>query len=246
MTDSDQRHLLLRPRVALPFLLVALIWGSTWFVIKDQLAVAPPSWSVAYRFAIAAVGMFALAAVTGRSLRLSVHGQVLALAIGLAQFCINFNLVYRAELHLTSGIVAVLFGLLMLPNALLGRVFLGQEITPRFLVGSLLGLGGIILLLLHEANEAPPTGKVWLGVMLTVLGILSASSANIIQATRAAQRHDLLVVLAWAMGWGALADALFALVTAGPPVIPASARYWGGVAYLAIIGSVVTFPMIAR
>ena len=31
-----------------------------------------------------------------------------------------------------------------------------------------------------------------------------------------------------------------------PPVIPASARYWGGVAYLAIIGSVVTFPLYFR
>ena len=40
----------------LPFVLVALIWGSTWFVIKDQLAAAPPSWSVAYRFAIACAG----------------------------------------------------------------------------------------------------------------------------------------------------------------------------------------------
>lgn len=246
MNDPDPRHLLLRPRVALPFLLVALIWGSTWLVIKDQLAAAPPSWSVTYRFAIAAVGMFALAAATGCRLRLPLRGHLLALAIGLAQFCINFNLVYRAELHLTSGIVAVLFGLLMLPNALLGRAFLGQEITPRFIAGSLLGLGGIILLLLHEANEAPPTGKVWLGVILTAIGILSASSANVMQATRAVRRHDLLALLAWAMAWGALADALFALMTAGPPVIPASARYWGGVAYLAIIGSVVTFPLYFR
>ena len=33
-------HALLRPEIALPFLAVALIWGSTWLVIKDQLAAA--------------------------------------------------------------------------------------------------------------------------------------------------------------------------------------------------------------
>ncbi|MEO6388047.1 MAG: EamA family transporter [Croceibacterium sp.] len=242
----DRRHLLLRPQVALPFLLVAMIWGSTWFVIKDQLAAAPPSWSVTYRFAIAAAGMFVLAALGRRGLGLTRSGHGLALAIGLAQFCFNFNFVYRAELHLTSGIVAVLFGLLMLPNAILGRVFLGQPITRRFLAGSLVGLAGIVLLLMHESARAPSSTMVGLGTVLTALGILSASSANVMQATPRAQEHPLLVLLAWAMLWGTLADAAIAWALAGPPVFPDSARYWGGVAYLAIIGSVVTFPLYFR
>jgi drug/metabolite transporter (DMT)-like permease len=246
VTTAARKHALLRADIALPFLLVALIWGSTWFVIKDQLAAAPPSWSVTYRFAIAAAGMFALAAYTGSRFRMTTKGHLLALTIGLTQFCLNFNLVYRAEIHLTSGIVAVLFGLLMLPNALFGRIFLGQEITRRFLTGSLIGLGGIALLLIHEAREAPPTGRVALGIVLTAAAILSASTANILQASEKARRQPLLLLLAWAMLWGALIDAAFAWTVYGPPVFPQSARYWGGVAYLAIIGSVVTFPLYFR
>ena len=42
-------HALLRPRVAFPFLLVALIWGSTWFVITTQIDDVPASWSVVRR-----------------------------------------------------------------------------------------------------------------------------------------------------------------------------------------------------
>ena len=246
MIGPDRRHALLRPEIALPFLLVALIWGSTWFVIKDQLAAAPPSWSVAYRFGIAAVGMFGLAAFSRRGLGLTLEGHILAVAIGLTQFCLNFNLVYQAELYLTSGIVAVLFGLLMLPNALLGRVFLGQSITPRFLIGSLIGLGGIAMLLVHEANEAPPTGMVGLGTLLTAIAILSASAANVMQAGEAARRVPLLTLLAWAMLWGTLADGALAWAVAGPPVFPDSLRYWSGVGYLALIGSVVTFPLYFR
>ena len=232
-------HALLRPEIALPFLLVALIWGSTWLVIKDQLAAAPPSWSVTYRFAIAAVGMAALALFRRESLRLTAGGHIFALGIGFAQFFANFNFVYRAELHLTSGIVAVLFGLLMLPNAVLGRLFLAQPVTPRFFLGGLVGLAGIAALLVNEARNAPVGGDVALGVALTAVAILGASCANIAQASRPAQRVPLVVLLTWAMAWGTLVDAIFAWSVAGPPVFPASLRYWGGVAYLGDRKSVV-------
>lgn len=243
---DDGRHALLRPEIALPFLLVALIWGSTWYAIKDQLADAPPAWSVTYRFAIASVGMFALALFGGKSFGLTRAGHWLALSVGFTQFFLNYNLVYEAEIHLTSGVVAVLYGLLMLPNALLARVFLGQQVTARFLVGSLIGIAGIALLVVHEAREAPATGMVGYGVWLTALGLLAASAANVLQAARAARQDSLVVLLGWAMLWGTLMDAAFAWLTVGPPVFPESARYWGGVAYLAILGSVVTFPLYFR
>ncbi|MFC4257062.1 DMT family transporter [Croceibacterium xixiisoli] len=230
-----------------PFLLVALIWGSTWFVIKDQLGAVPPSWSVAYRFVFAAVGMFVLAVWRGQGrwggLHLPWQGQLLALCIGAAQFSFNFNFVYRAEVHLTSGIVAVLFGLLMLPNALLARIFLGQPITRRFLIGTAIGVAGIAMLLLHEAMEAPPHGQVARGIFYVAIGIFGASAANVLQASDTARRTPMLTLLAWAMAWGALIDVIFAWATAGPPAFPESPRYWGGVLYLGLIGSVVTFPL---
>jgi drug/metabolite transporter (DMT)-like permease len=134
----------------------------------------------------------------------------------------------------------------MLPNALLARIFLGQPVTARFVVGSLIGLAGIALLLVHEAREAPPTGMVGYGVLLTAIGLLAASAANVLQAVPAARKDSLVVLLAWAMLWGTGFDAAFAWSTVGPPVFPESARYWGGVVYLAILGSVVTFPLYFR
>lgn len=237
------KHALLRPEVAIPFLMVALIWGSTWFVIKDQLGDAPPSWSVAYRFVIATIAMFMLAARQGRGFTMTASGHFFAFAIGITQFFFNFNFVYRAELHLTSGIVAVLFALLMLPNALLGRVFLGTRITGRFLLGTLVALIGIVLLLAHESMAMPPGTSIGLGVTFTILGILSASTANVLQASDTAQKRPMLLLLAWAMLWGTVFDVTFAWAVSGPPVFPADVTYWAGVTYLALIGSVVTFPL---
>ncbi|RYD40684.1 MAG: EamA family transporter, partial [Sphingomonadales bacterium] len=93
-------------------MLVTLIWGSTWIVITGQLGVVPPSWSVTYRFAVAGAVMFAFALI--RRERLWPGGPALAFAVvlGIAQFAFNFNFVYRAEQHITSGLVAVLFALL--------------------------------------------------------------------------------------------------------------------------------------
>lgn len=239
---------LLRPAIIIPFTLTALIWGGTWFAIKDQLHAAPASWSVTWRFAVAAVGMGVLVLARGQSFRLSREGHVVAVLFGLTQFCLNFNLLYRAEAYLTSGIVAVMFAMLMLPNALLGRVFLSIRVTGRFVAGTMVALAGIGLLLLHEAQVASLAGGmsgggIATGIALACASILAASVANVMQAGRAARRQPILAMLFWALLWGALGDFCVAWVLAGPPILPLDPRYVGSVLYLGIMGSVVTFPL---
>lgn len=243
MIGHNPPHALLRPRLAIPFVLVALIWGSTWLVIKGQLDLAPASWSVAWRFLVATIGMGLLVIAQKRDFRMTAGGHVAAVIIGITQFFFNFNFVYRAEMYLTSGLVAVVFSLLMLPNSIFARIFLGQPITPRFLLGTIIGLAGIVLLMAHEAHMAVSLDHVLPGVLFAVLGLLSASTANVMQAAPIAAKRPLVVLLFWAMLWGTVADLAVAWVTAGPPVFPSSWQYWAGIFYLAIIGSVVTFPL---
>jgi drug/metabolite transporter (DMT)-like permease len=121
VTAGTPPHALLRPRIALPFLAISLIWGSTWYVITGQIDGVPAMWSVTWRFLLATVGMFALVLVTRGQWAMPRRAHLLALAVGLCQFSGNYNFVYHAELHLTSGIVAVLIGLMIVPNAVLGR-----------------------------------------------------------------------------------------------------------------------------
>lgn len=243
MTTPSGQATFWSPRILLPFGLTALIWGSTWLVIKDQVGTVPPSWSVAWRFLLAATGMFALAAIRRQPLWLDGPGQRLAASVGVLQFALNFQFVYRAEQYVTSGIVAAFFALLMVPNALLGQFFLRQRVTRGFLGGSAIALAGIALLMLHEARMAPVGGQVLLGLALTFLGLLSASGANVLQATQTARTRPILTVLAWAMLWGALADVVLAWILSGPPQFETRPGYLFGVGYLGIVGSVVTFPL---
>ncbi|MBD2843347.1 DMT family transporter [Erythrobacter rubeus] len=238
---------MLQWRVILPFILTGAIWGSTWFVITGQIDGVPAAWSVFYRFALATPALFLVAYLMKRRLTLTRPEHLLAAFVGIFQFSGNFLFVYHAELYVTSGIVAMMFGLLMVPNAIFARIFLGERAQGRFFVGSMIAIIGVSFLLVHEWRANPDAGviggNVALGIVLAMLGILAASIANVIQANPTGRAVPMVSLLAWAMLYGTVFDLGFAALTAGPPPLPSSPGYWAGIVYLALIGSVVTFPL---
>jgi drug/metabolite transporter (DMT)-like permease len=233
-----------RLAILIPFGIVTLIWGSTWLVIRDQLGVVPPSWSVSYRFLVAGIAMAIYAMLKRDSWRLGASGFAFAAVLGFAQFCLNFNFVYRAEQHITSGLVSVVFALLLIPNAVLGRIFLGQKLGRQLMIGSAVAMAGIVLLFLREARVDPHgPWQVMAGVGFTLCGVLSASAANVMQATPTAAKYPMMTMLAVAMLFGAAFDALFAFATVGPPVVEMRAAYWLGILYLGLFASALAFPL---
>ncbi len=230
--------------VVIPFIIFTVIWGSTWTVIRGQLGTVPPQWSVAYRFTIAAVAMALVALAQGHSLKLGRRGLVAALFLGFTQFCINFDAVYLAERHITSGVVATVFALLLIPSSLLGWAFLGQRPTARFAWASLIAVAGITLLFVHELREHPADASaVVAGIAMSLFGMLGASIGNVMQARPEIRHLDLFGLLAWSMAAGAVIDALIAFVLAGPPVFDTHPAYWLGLLYLALPASVLTFSL---
>lgn len=230
--------------ILVPFAIFTLIWGSTWFVIRDQLGSVSPHWSVTYRFVIAASVMAVLAKLQGQKLRLNRDGLTAALVIGVTQFCVNFNSVYLAERHITSGLVATFFALLLIPNAILARLFLNHRVHGRFLLGSAVAVAGIACLFVHEIRLHPlGIREVGAGLVLTLVGMLGASSANVYQAMDRARRHPLTALLAWSMAIGALIDATIAFSVAGPPTFDPRPSYLAGLLYLALAASALAFSL---
>ena len=77
-------------------------------------------------------------------------------------------------------------------------------------------------------------------------GVLSASTANVMQATARARALPMASMIGWGMIWGAGIDGLFALATAGPPVIEWRLGYLLGIAYLGVIASALAFSLYFR
>ena len=230
--------------IVIPFIIFTSIWGTTWIVIRDQLGEVPAQWSITYRFLIAAAAMAAVTRWKGESLRLPRAGIGAAAILGFLQFVINFTAVYLAEHHITSGLVATVFALLLIPNSLLAWAFLGQKPGTRFVVSSLFAVIGVGLLFAHELGEHPARAdQILLGIALTLVGVLGASAANVYQALERVKRFPLFALLTWAMLLGALMDGAIALVFTGPPVIESRLGYWLGLLYLAIFASALAFSL---
>lgn len=231
-------------RTLIQLAICTLVWSSTWTVIRTQLGVVPVAWSVTYRFLVAAALMIVFCLVTRRSLRIPLHGHVFAAVVGLFQFVLNFNLVYVAEQSVTSGVVAAMFALLIIPNSLLAAVFLGQRITARFAVGSTLGVAGVALLFWHEIEMMSiDSSGVAFGFGLTIVAIVCASLGNVMQASPMARALPPQGMLAISLLYGALIDGIYAFVTAGPPVMDTSPLYIAGFVYLGAFASALAFNL---
>jgi drug/metabolite transporter (DMT)-like permease len=230
--------------VIIPFTVFTAIWGSTWIVIRGQLGAVPPQWSVTYRFLIAAIAMAFLARWKGESLNIGRKGVLAGIFLGFTQFCVNFNAVYLAERHITSGVVATVFALLLIPASLLAWAFLGHRPSKRFGWSSLAAVAGIVLLFVHEIRQHPAdSGQIAAGITLTLVGMLGAAIANVWQARPEIRRFALFPLLAWSMAAGALIDGLIALAMTGPPIFDPRPSYWLGVLYLSLFASVLTFSL---
>ena len=231
-------------RVLIPFALVTMIWGSTWLAIHSQFGPVSTEWSVSYRFAVGAISMFVVAIAMKVPLRVRLSDHALAAALGLVIFVVNYNCVYASEQHITSGLVAVIFSLLVPLNAILARVFLKQELSRPFLMGSAVAMLGVVLLFLHEWRGVDrDPHEVSLGIGLAMIAVTFASFGNVFQGSPRARQVPMATLLAWAMGWGALLDAVIAWVRTGPPVFDLRLSYIAGLLYLGVIASAVAFTL---
>ena len=231
-------------RVLVPFTVVTLIWSSTWLVIRDELDAVSPAWSIAYRFTIAGAAMLAYAIAMRSRLRLTRVELVWAGTIGLAQYVLNYGFVYAAEVHIASGLVALLFALLIVPNAILGWLFLGERLSRRFLLGAGIAVLGLALLFGHEwRGAAARPHAVLLGVGFTLLATLAASVANVMSAAPRVRAVPMPTLVGSGMIAGAVVDIAYAAATAGPPRFDLGGGYWLATCYLALVASTLAFPL---
>lgn len=223
------------------FLAPACIWGSTWLVIKYQLGVVAPEASVAYRFGLSALILLAWSAAARESLRFPRSLHLRFALLGTLQFATNYVFVYLSEEYLTSGLVAVVFALMVFWNMLGARLIFGQVMPRRVLVGAACGIVGVTLVFWPELAELRGDKAQLLGLFYAVLATLAASAGNLWVQKLYAQGVRVMPCTAWSMLYGSIAVALFCLVRGIPFTWDWSPGYGVSLAYLTVFGSVFAF-----
>jgi drug/metabolite transporter (DMT)-like permease len=223
------------------FWLPTLIWASTWHVILYQLGSVAPINSVAYRFALASLVLFGMALWRKEVLRqpLRTHGM-LALT-GAVQYGFNYCAVYLAETYIPSGLVAVLFSLMVFSNAIAGAWFFGRPVTARFMAGGLVGVMGVSLIFWPELATASARSHAGLGLVIGLAAVIAATIGNVLTLRLSERGMALVPTLAWSMAWGACLLSLGAWVSGVGFSFDWHASYLASLAYLALFGSVAAF-----
>jgi drug/metabolite transporter (DMT)-like permease len=217
--------------------LLVLIWSSTWVAIKIGLDDMPPLLSAGIRFAFAGVGLLVLAKALRRPLNTD---PMLATTLGLLPFAAAYGLIYWGEQYVPSGLAAVLFGVMPLYSATIAAVALTDEpLRPRLVAGIAVAIGGLALAF-EESLSLGDAHWALLAATACALAPLASAIGNV-AIKRRGQRLDPIVLNGWAMlGGGAL------LLVLSAPLEDWTAAAWsaqaiGSIAYLAAIGSALTF-----
>ena len=223
------------------YAVTVLIWGTTWIAIKWQLGAVPPPVSIAWRFWIAALVLFALLRIMRRPIWPPRAAWRFLAAQGLALFCLNFLCFYYAEQVVPSGLVAVVFSIAPLLNSINGRLFMGRPLQPTVIAGALLGLVGIVCLFVPQMAGHLGDHTVWLGLAIAFLGTLCFSTGSLLSSRMQTMGLHPLVTNSWAMLIGASVLTVGSALAGYSFAIEPHMRYLGALAYLAIFGSVVGF-----
>ena len=218
-----------------------LCWGTTWYAITLQFGVVDPIVSVSYRFALAAVLLFAWCALRRETIWLTPAQHLWALGVGAVTFAFNYPLVYFAEQRVTSAVVAVMFASMAFINLIGFRLAFGQRPPALAWAAAGLGIAGVALLSWEEIAAANFGVSAMIGVALTLLAVVAAVVGNIF-----ARRNEMLDVgiaasTGWAMGYGALILAAFATLTGKPWVFEPTWEYVLSLLHLTVNGSVIAF-----
>ena len=220
-----------------------LIWATTWHAILYQLGTVPVLYSIAMRFALASAMLFAIARWRGDRIAVvpGLHGWLLL--TGVIQYGLNYLGTYQAEQTLASGLVAVLFTLMIFTNAIGGMLYFGEAHSRRFWGWGVVGVLGVGLIFWPDiaATEASP--QVLGGIALGLMAISFASIGNMLTLRLTRGGMPLIPLLAWTMGYGAVGLAATALLTGVPFVLDARPSYWLSLMYLSAMGSVAAFVL---
>jgi drug/metabolite transporter (DMT)-like permease len=222
------------------WLLLSLIWSSTWLFIKLGLEDLPPITFAGIRFVVASLVLGAFVIVARRPLPRARREWGLIALTGFLSFSVNYGLLFWGEKYISSGLAALLQTSIPVFGLVIGHLHLPAErMTPRKVAGVLLGIAGVAFILSYQ-KEANGASALWGGGAI-VIGAFCVAYANVLIKSRGA-RIDPAALALGQMICGLVPLLVFGAAFEGNPL----KLHWTPLAvvcllYLALVGSALAF-----
>jgi len=228
-----------RAKIWAAFVVVSTVWGSTWLAIKLGLQSVPPFLAAGVRFAVASALLYAIMRLRGYPLATGRGPRKVYAALGILSFGIPFALSYWGQQYLPSALGSILFAAYPFWVALFQFAMLKDDPPDLYKVGGIvLGFAGVAVIFGGDPLAGEP---------LALIGMLAIVISTILQAyVLILIKRDAEGINTVSMNFAGMVIGMVMLIALSLAFETGSDVQWtatavGSVAYLSIVGSVLTF-----
>jgi drug/metabolite transporter (DMT)-like permease len=223
----------------LVWLLLCVVWGTTWIFIKLGLADLPPVSFAALRFTVACLLLLPILLILKIKFPKGRQIWLVILITGILQFFFNYGLLFWGEQYITSGLAAVLQATIPAFGLVLARIYVGEQITGLKIFSILLGLAGVAVIFREQLFL---NGQMaFLGSLAVVVGAFGAAYASVLTKAKGAGTNPASLVFGQ-MLVGQIPLWLVGLATEGSPLkFRWTYQAAVSVVFLAVVGSILAF-----
>jgi drug/metabolite transporter (DMT)-like permease len=222
------------------FVLLGLIWGSSFLWIKIGVQEIGPLTLVAFRLLFGLVGLLAVVGVKAQPFPRKRKVLLAFLFMGVFNTALPFTLISWGETRIDSAMAAILNGSVPLFTIVIAHFWLHDEkITLPRAAGLIVGFSGVVVLVSTNLGLAAMRGNVW-GQSAVLLGagsyaLAATFSRKHLRGQPPLMQATMVVLIAEALMWPA------ALSFERPLHMPALPITWAALAWLGLLGSCLAY-----
>lgn len=220
------------------YILVCIIWGTTWMAIKIGLNDAPPLWSLALRCLVATSILWAVNIVSGQKYPQGWRNKWRVAWPGIFSYLGSYICTYLGSQYISSGLASILFSTFpFFVMALMTFMLKGERISLRSIIGAIVGFVGIIFIFAEPLEYGD---NAVLGMSLMLLSPISAA-VGMVSIKKYLADEDVFPMVTLQMTLGTALVVATALLFDDWTLFKVTYASIGALLYLSIFGSVVAF-----
>ncbi|MBF4555026.1 EamA family transporter [Pseudomonas sp. p50] len=217
------------------FLIVCLSWGTTWLGIKIAVESVPPLTAAGLRFLIAFPLFLSFALMRREPLLFPKKSRWFFVFVTLSYFSLPYYLLNYGEMHVSSGLTALLFSCMPVFILIFSALFLREKIYPSQVLGIAIGFGSLFMIIRGQGLHLDHAE------LLGVLAILGAAVMHALCYVVTKKHGSAISVITYntlPIGIAGLMLFVAGLQFESPVFSDISLRSWSALLYLGLVASV--------
>ncbi|NBF10032.1 DMT family transporter [Pseudomonas sp. Fl4BN1] len=217
------------------FLVVCLSWGTTWLGIKIAVESVPPLTAAGLRFLIAFPLFACFAWMRREPLMFPKGSRGFLVFVTLCYFSLPYTLLNYGELHVSSGLTALLFSCMPVFILIFSALLLREKIHFTQMLGIAIGFASLYQIIRGQGLHLEHSG------LSGILAIFAAALMHALCYVVTKKHGSAISVITYntlPIGIAGLLLCLSGLWLESPDFSAISPRSWGALLYLGLAASV--------